>query len=49
MIYVLIESMMSAIGVLVMYVSPLSMCVHDITLLCYICNVVLSKPSDVYE
>ena len=29
-IYVLIESMMSAIGVLVMYLSPLSMCVHDI-------------------
>ena len=29
-IYVLIESKMSAIGVLFMYLSPLSMCVHDI-------------------
>ena len=46
--------MMSAIGVLVMYLSPLSMCVHDIlcnylSLLYYICNVVLSEPSDMYE
>ena len=47
--------MMSAIGVLVMYFSPLSMCVHDIctcnylSLLCYMCNVVLSEPSDMYE
>ena len=53
--YVSIESMMSAIGVLVMYLSPLSRCVYMIYvcnylfLLCYICNVVLSEPSDMYE